>query len=82
MTSTPQIEMRPLGAISLDEQFDLFGRCFEKPADGDWYRWKHVEGPWGPSEGVVAFDALGPQPYTCAYRGKSELTTPTPCAEP
>lgn len=23
----------------------------------DWYRWKHLEGPWGPSRGWVALDA-------------------------
>jgi hypothetical protein len=33
---------------------------YGRPFGEDWFRWKHVEGPWGPSRPVVARDAGGP----------------------
>ena len=60
MTTSSDFELAPLDTLSLDEQMKLFGDSFGKPVDETWYRWKHVEGPWGPSTGVVGIDQEGP----------------------
>jgi hypothetical protein len=75
MTTEAQFELADLGAILLNEQIELLGSSFEKPVDEDWFRWKHLDGPWGPSHGVVAIDDQGPAamllvlPWQVRYSG-------------
>jgi hypothetical protein len=42
-----------------DEALALINDAFGFPRNDDWFTWKHEDGPWGPSRGLVAFDARG-----------------------
>jgi hypothetical protein len=42
-----------------DEAHALINAAFGFPRSDDWFTWKHEDGPWGPSRGLVAFDAHG-----------------------
>jgi hypothetical protein len=55
--STFQIE--PLRDDDVDEVIAVINTAFGFDRSDDWYRWKHREGPWGPSTGVVARDGVG-----------------------
>jgi hypothetical protein len=33
---------------------------YGRPFGAEWFRWKHLDGPWGPSRAIVARDAGGP----------------------
>ena len=60
MSSSGEFQLEGLEVLSLAEQMKLFADSFQRPVDEKWYRWKHVEGPWGPSIGIVAVDKEGP----------------------
>ena len=39
-----------------DEVLGVINDAFGTPRSSAWFRWKHVDGPWGPSRGAVALD--------------------------
>jgi hypothetical protein len=59
MTPAVDFEVVPLGEVAVERVLEVLSDAFEDEADHDWYRWKHLEGPWGPSHGWVAQDAEG-----------------------
>ncbi len=59
-SSDNAFELAPLDVLTLNEQMKLISDSFDKPVDADWYRWKHLDCPWGPSRGIVAIDRQGP----------------------
>lgn len=57
--SQPQrmtVSIKPLESLDPAEVLDLIGLAFRWPRTSAWYRWKHVEGPWGPSIGLGAVE--------------------------
>lgn len=49
-------EVRPAEEASPADILSVIESAFDRPRGMDWYRWKHEDGPWGPSVGVVAVD--------------------------
>jgi GNAT superfamily N-acetyltransferase len=52
-------EIEPLTDDDVDEAIAVVNAAFGFERDDDWFVWKHREGPWGPSAGVVARDERG-----------------------
>jgi hypothetical protein len=52
-------EVEPLTDDYVDEAIAVVNAAFGFERDDDWFVWKHREGPWGPSSGVVARDGRG-----------------------
>jgi hypothetical protein len=52
-------EVEPLTDDHIDEAIAVINAAFGFERGGDWYVWKHRQGPWGPSSGVVARDGRG-----------------------
>jgi GNAT superfamily N-acetyltransferase len=49
------MELLPVAGLDPVEVLDAINDSFDQPARTlDWYRWKHLEGPWGPSAGWAA----------------------------
>ena len=42
-----------------DAALTVINEAFGSPRPAGWFDWKHREGPWGPSRGVVAYDDEG-----------------------
>ena len=54
------MKLVPAVEIPDDQLLDAVNSSFERaPKSLEWFRWKHREGPWGPSTGVAAVDAGG-----------------------
>lgn len=52
-----ELDYVPLGVVEPAAVLAAMNEAFGRNRDLDWYRWKHLEGPWGPSRGWVALDA-------------------------
>ena len=52
-------DIEPLHDDHVDEVIAVINAAFGFDRSDDWYRWKHREGPWGPSRGVIARDRRG-----------------------
>ena len=52
-------DIEPLHDDHVDEVIAVINTAFGFDRSDDWYRWKHREGPWGASHGVVARDRRG-----------------------
>lgn len=50
----------PIGQFPAADLVDVVNRAFGRHESVEWFRWKHLEGPWGPSIGAVAIDHVGP----------------------
>lgn len=59
MTATT-FEIVDVAELATDQVLEVINTAFGRRETADWYRWKHREGPWGPSIGVAAVDADGP----------------------
>jgi len=46
--------------LSPAEVLTVINDAFGRDETEDWYRWKHLDGPWGASTGVAAVDEEGP----------------------
>ena len=57
---TPSFEIVDVAELSTNQILGVINTAFGRSATTDWYRWKHYEGPWGPSVGVAAVDTSGP----------------------
>jgi hypothetical protein len=53
------LRLEEYGPDHRDEALALINAAFGFPRSDDWFTWKHEDGPWGPSRGLVAFDARG-----------------------
>lgn len=53
-------EIVNIAELSTSQVLDVINTAFGRSESTDWYEWKHREGPWGPSIGVVAVDRSGP----------------------
>lgn len=50
-------EFLPVPVVEPHDILDAINASFERSAKSlDWYRWKHLEGPWGPSTGWAVRD--------------------------
>lgn len=49
----------PVDSVSGSEILDAVEQAFGRPRGEAWYEWKHREGPWGASKGLVAVDEDG-----------------------
>lgn len=73
---TSGLEIVPSESISPSEQLDVLERSFDRKLGEDWFRWKHEEGPWGPSRGWAAIVDGRPAglrlftPWEWAYGGR------------
>jgi predicted N-acetyltransferase YhbS len=54
-----EIRIEPLADDDVDEAIAVINSAFGFQRSRDWFQWKHREGPWGPSIGVVARDGQG-----------------------
>jgi GNAT superfamily N-acetyltransferase len=52
-------EVEPLTDDDVDEAIAVINAAFGFDRDDDWFVWKHRQGPWGPSSGLVARDGRG-----------------------
>lgn len=52
-------EIVPVSEVDPSALADAIGEAFGKTRTLDWFRWKHIESPWGPSTGWVAVDDDG-----------------------
>jgi hypothetical protein len=50
----------PLSDVAPNDVLHVINEAFGREETLDWFRWKHLDGPWGPSIGTVAVDAQGP----------------------
>jgi hypothetical protein len=50
------MQLVPLEELDADEVRAVVGAAFGAPRSADWWRWKHEDGPWGPSTGVGAVE--------------------------
>lgn len=57
---TPPFEIVDITELSTSQILRVISTAFGRNTTADWYRWKHSEGPWGPSVGVAAVDSSGP----------------------
>jgi hypothetical protein len=57
---TSSFEIVNVAELSTGQLLEVINTAFGRSATADWYRWKHHEGPWGPSVGVAAVDRRGP----------------------
>jgi hypothetical protein len=53
------VDIEPLAEDDVGEVISVINAAFGFDRDDDWFTWKHREGPWGPSSGVVARDGRG-----------------------
>lgn len=51
-----ELHYAPLESVEPAAVLATMNEAFGRDRDLDWYRWKHQEGPWGPSRGWVALD--------------------------
>lgn len=56
---TDDFDIVPIGEVSPSAALAVINEAFGTEQTADWYRWKHSEGPWGPSIGAAAVDAHG-----------------------
>lgn len=49
----------PASEVDPSALANAIGEAFGKQRTVDWFRWKHIESPWGPSTGWVAVDDDG-----------------------
>lgn len=84
------IQIEPFGAEHTDEVLAAINAAFGFERSLDWFRWKHLDGPWGPSTGMVATDSegvvgvrlllpwrfIGPTGELTAHRAVEAATTP------
>lgn len=57
--STPDFEVTIAGQSDRAEVLALLTDGYGRPFLADWFEWKHVQGPWGPSVCFVARDRDG-----------------------
>ena len=50
----------PVAELSAKQIVAVINDAFGRNESVDWFRWKHQDGPWGPSLGVAAVDRDGP----------------------
>lgn len=50
------VSLVPLEALDASEVIDVISAAFGRPRTHEWFQWKHVEGPWGPSIGLGAVE--------------------------
>lgn len=53
------LDILPFRDEHSDEVISVINAAFGFERTAEWFAWKHREGPWGPSTGVVARDAEG-----------------------
>lgn len=53
------IQIEPFRAEHTDGVLAAINAAFGFERSLDWFRWKHLDGPWGPSTGMVATDSEG-----------------------
>lgn len=53
------LRLLPAEDVGPDEILSAIEEAFGRPRGDDWFAWKHLDGPWGPSRGLVAVDDLG-----------------------
>ena len=53
------VRIEPYDPAQADEVLAVINDAFEVPRSPQWFTWKHRDGPWGPSHGVVARDDRG-----------------------
>jgi GNAT superfamily N-acetyltransferase len=69
----------PADDVADEEVLDAIESAFGARRGMDWFRWKHREGPWGPSWGVVAVDDTGVigvrllLPWRVTWRGEDRV---------
>lgn len=54
-----EFTVRPLAEGDANAVLALLNEAFDRSRSPDWYAWKHLSGPWGPSVGWVAEDEDG-----------------------
>ena len=59
MPEEPRTELVDGRELPTAAILQVLAEGYGRPFDPEWYRWKHVDGPWGPSRAVVARDADG-----------------------
>ena len=52
----PDLEIVPVSGVEPVAVLEAINEAFGRHRGLDWYRWKHMDGPWGPSRGWVALD--------------------------
>lgn len=57
---TSSFSIVDIGELSTSQVLEVINTAFGRSESEDWYRWKHRDGPWGPSIGVAAIDGNGP----------------------
>lgn len=50
----------PIEELDPADILKVVNTAFDRDASLEWFAWKHLEGPWGPSLGAAAVDAEGP----------------------
>lgn len=53
------LQIVPIDDVPEDEVRQVIGDAFGRHIPSDWFRWKHLDGPWGPSIGAAVVDAAG-----------------------
>ena len=53
------IAIEPYEPSEADEVLAVINDAFEVPRSSEWFQWKHLDAPWGPSRGVIARDEQG-----------------------
>lgn len=72
-------EILPIEHLEPSNVLQVINEAFSHQRTADWYRWKHIEGPWGASIGVAAVDSSGPigvrllLPWCFTFRGAPVL---------
>ena len=52
-----ELDIVPVSEVEPAAVLAAINEAFGRQRGMDWYSWKHLEGPWGPSRGWVALDA-------------------------
>ena len=60
MSSDAAFELIEGREVSTAEILGVLSAGYGRPFEPGWFRWKHEDGPWGPSRAILARDAGGP----------------------
>jgi len=52
-------DIRPVGSVCADDIRAVIADAFRRECSPEWFVWKHQDGPWGQSRGLVAVDETG-----------------------
>ncbi len=59
MSTQPSLTIVPVADVPDDAILTCLNEAFGRHRTVEWFRWKHREGPWGPSTGWAALDDTG-----------------------